>query len=438
MKRAAVVLNVFAMAAVLALAAVAVLWCDRHAPTRDLSRAASNSLSTASIGVLELIGQPIEAIAFVPEQASLRRALDEFFARYRRHHPAFTLRFSDPRLDPEAARRYGAGLGEIVFVVEERFERITRLDESSVTNALAALARRGDRFIAVLAHNGERRIARAANHDLSRWAEHLETRGLALRETGPEQPLPDNAAAVLIASPASAYSAPERAHIEAYIAGGGNLLWLMEPEQAAALDALAASLGVTRLPGTIVDPVGLTRFRNPAYAVAIDPEVHPLTAGFGDTVALPYAGALLATPNAGWTAAPLLRTGDEAWTETGAFEGNVGFDADDEVRGSLILALALTRPRADGGEQRLVMIGDGDFLSNTYVDNLGNRDFGRRVLEWLAADDALIDIAVAGIADKHLDLVMWQRMTIFFVFAALIPLFLFANGCLHWWRRRRA
>ena len=41
------------------------------------------------------------------------------------------------------------------------------------------------------------------------------------------------------------------------------------------------------------------------------------------------------------------------------------------------------------------MIGDGDFLSNTFLGNGGNREFGERVFDWLLGDDKLVEPAAA-------------------------------------------
>ena len=57
------------------------------------------------------------------------------------------------------------------------------------------------------------------------------------------------------------------------------------------------------------------------------------------------------------------------------------------MRGPLDLGFALSRlsPRPDRREQRAVVIGDGDFLSNRFLGNGGNRELGQRVFNWLLA-----------------------------------------------------
>lgn len=413
---------------------------DQHNVVVDVSRDARNSLDPKSARVLAMLPEPLEAVALVPDQPAIRTAVRDFYARYQRLKPNLSLRFLDPRADDTAPEVRRGRMGEILLQYGERFERVNELTESATTNGLARLARSGDRYVVFLVSHGERRITRQANHDLSLFVAELEQRGLRSREyaLGRAQDIPDNTAVLVLASPAVAYAASEIAEIERYVARDGNLLWLTEPDAKAELVPLERGIGFERLPGTIVDPVGLTKFKNPAYGVALDPVKHPVLAGFDQTIVFPYATALLPKPNIDWQVITLAHTGGDAWNETGTFAGNVGFDGPEEVQGEMKLALAFTKPRADGGEQRVVVIGDGDFLSNSFAGNLGNMEFGRRVLEWLASGDALLDIALPAVPDETLDLALWQRVTIFLFFGIGLPLALGSNAVLLWWRRRHA
>lgn len=413
---------------------------DWHASITDLTRNGRHSLHEKSVAILDLLSGPVMITAFVPDDPDLNARLEQFFASYRRHKPNLYLDFTDPRLAVDSAQARGAKLGEVLFEYQGRSERLARLSESEVSTALARLARGADRWITFLANNGERRVARKANDDLTRFAELLKQRGLRVREyTLGKSAIPDNTAVLVLASPSVAYLATEIEEIIGFVAAGGNLLWLTEPDAPASLGALEQVLGVKPYLGTIVDPVGLTKFRNLAYAVAVQQPEHPILEGFNQTVVFPFAAALAARSDTGWTVATLAHSEHAAWTETGRSETNVSFDAPDEVHGPLKLALALSRSSpATGAEQRMIVIGDGDFLSNRYVENVGNLEFGRRVLEWLARDDALIDIMVPEILDADLSLELWQRLTIFLFFGVGLPFVLALNGGLLWWRQRRA
>ena len=85
----------------------------------------------------------------------------------------------------------------------------------------------------------------------------------------------------------------------------------------------------------------------------------------------------------------------------------------------------------------MVVIGDGDFLSNSFLGNGGNRALGERVFDWLLGDDALVDLPPRGAPDRIMVLSqgMLNMLTVGFLF--VLPLLLFAIGATITWRRRR-
>jgi ABC-type uncharacterized transport system involved in gliding motility auxiliary subunit len=102
--------------------------------------------------------------------------------------------------------------------------------------------------------------------------------------------------------------------------------------------------------------------------------------------------------------------------------------------------VALTRlsPSPDKREQRVVAIGDGDFLSNSFLGNGGNRELGQRVFDWLLGDDALIEIPDKSARDRQLTLSTGALASISIGFLFALPAALLLAGAAIWWRRRRA
>jgi len=49
----------------------------------------------------------------------------------------------------------------------------------------------------------------------------------------------------------------------------------------------------------------------------------------------------------------------------------------------------LTRTINETTQQRIVVVGDGDFLSNAYLGNVGNLDMGLKMVSWLIHEDRL-------------------------------------------------
>ena len=98
--------------------------------------------------------------------------------------------------------------------------------------------------------------------------------------------------------------------------------------------------------------------------------------------------------------------------------------------------LYLPRENPLGGMIRFI-IGDGDFLSNTYLGNPGNLDLGLNVVRWLSHDDASIDIQVKSAPDTTLVLGNIARAVIAIGFLIGLPLLLLLTGIIIWLRRRR-
>jgi ABC-type uncharacterized transport system involved in gliding motility auxiliary subunit len=212
---------------------------------------------------------------------------------------------------------------------------------------------------------------------------------------------------------------------------------------------LAALLGVAPLPGIVVDAdTPRLGINHPAFIPIADYGPHPITMPLRSPALLPEAIALDIQPLAGWQTAVLLESQSSSWTETGSLEGRVQFDHDTAERsGPLTVGLALFRPQpgkpAASGEsrdvawQRLVIIGDGDFLSNTYLGNGANLELGLNIFNWLVLDEALITLPSRTAPDPSLDLSEGALAFLAALFLVILPVGFMVNGWLIWFRRGR-
>ena len=89
-------------------------------------------------------------------------------------------------------------------------------------------------------------------------------------------------------------------------------------------------------------------------------------------------------------------------------------------------------------EQRVIIVGEGDFLSNAFLGFGGNLDLGVKIMNWLTADDTFINIPSKTIVDLNLELSpnAVNRLGAFFLL--MLPLGLFSTGISIWLRRRKA
>ncbi len=231
----------------------------------------------------------------------------------------------------------------------------------------------------------------------------------------------------------------ELAQVKQYLAGGRNLLLLLEPDNLAAQQPLLDLLGIKRLPGTIVDAnVRQLGIDNPAIALVSNYPAHAASRGFDLLSLFPHAAALAITASDAWHSTPLLQTQSRSWNETGPLKGEIQRNPElGELSGPLTIGYALSSQGQDR-EQRIVVIGDGDFLSNSYLMNAGNQDLGLSLVRWLAADDRMIGIPPNELQDRTLHLSPLLTGVIGLGWLLVIPSLLLITGGIISWRRNRA
>jgi ABC-type uncharacterized transport system involved in gliding motility auxiliary subunit len=320
-----------------------------------------------------------------------------------------------------------------------RKENLSQLSEEAFTNTLARLGRGGERWVVFVSGHGERSPVAQANHDLSSWAGQLAKRGLKTRSIalGGNTAVPQNTSVLVIASPRVKFLAAEIKQIEQYLARGGNLLWLADPGPLQGLERVAESLGVEFQRGVVVDPASPSLTGSAANFIVVSRfGAHPAVQGFELMTLFPEVAALSVQPSKGWEQQVIIETAPSAWLETGASTGQLRFDPGQDMRGPLNIAVALTRKQEDR-EQRVAVIGDGDFLSNSFLGNGGNLELGMNLVNWLGSDDAYINVPVRIAPDLSLTLSRNAQIGIVLGFLVVLPVGLFASGIVIWWRRRK-
>jgi len=439
--------------ALLLLAATLVAFLStRFSFETDVSYAKRSSLSEASIQLLKTMEAPVEVISYAQRDGEVRAVIADFIQRYRRVKPDLTLRFIDPDADPGAMRAQGVQVnGELEIHYGDRNERLKVLSEAEFSNALLRLTRIEERMVAFLEGEGERQAQGKANADLGQFMALLGEQGvrsvpLPLANMGK---VPENTALLVIANPQVKLSPANVAVLVDYVERGGNLLWLTEPNEQAGLEPLADALSIRVLAGTVVDGGGQAfGISDPSFVALSHYPEHAITHDFALSALFPQPAALAQLANPRWRLQSLLQSSDKSWNETGHIpkagepEGAVRFDASEgEISGPLDLGFALSRlsPRPDRQEQRVVVIGDGDFLSNSFLGNGGNRELGQRVFNWLLNDDALITIPERTAPDRELKISQNILSVMSLVFLLGIPLLLVTiAGFIRWQRRKHA
>lgn len=431
--------NIFFVTVFLVFIAMLAWLGERYNVSSDWTKNSRNTLSDSSIALLEKIDGPISITSFIRRNEQI----ENFVQRYQHYKKDISLNFIDPDIEPQLARENGVRVkGELVLRYGERRENLQTLSEQAMTNALQRLARNADRFIVFLEGHGERSPRGRANHDLSDWTTQLESRGINTQtiNLGVTQLIPDNASALVIASPQVDLLPGESSIISDYLSKGGNLLWLSDPGEAHGLGVLAEQLGIEFHPGMVVDPttqrLGLN---DPRITIIAEYGTQAVTNNFSNLTLFPQASAIELIEGSEWQADPFLITAPDSWSETGELQGELALDAGEDIPGPLNIGVILTRNSTAETplEQRVIVIGDGDFLSNQYLGNAGNQELGLNLANWLSRDDAFINIPAKTSTDLSLEFSPSTAGIIGLIFI-LLPLLLLATGFIIWQRRRRA
>ncbi|MDQ7090715.1 MAG: Gldg family protein [Methylococcales bacterium] len=426
----------------LALLSSVALLTHQYQAEMDVTLNARNTLSAASFKLLKTLDEPITVTAYIASGLPIRQQIAQLIKRYQNYKTNISLSFIDPKQDIEASKRLNIGSqGLIVVTYKQRMEKIAFLNESSFTNALLQLSQDSQRWVSFLAGHGERAPNGKANFDFGRFSQELARRHINAQTLNLAQmsKIPDNTALLVLTAPRVALLAGEITLIKDYIEQGGNLLILTEPDNPY-FGAFEQHLGVTKVSGIVVDTGSrLYGIDDPSFVLVSRYNRHPVTKGMQSMTVFPVTAALTITKKTDFSVEPILKTIEQAWTEQDEIKGEIKFDKNtEEVTGILPIGMALTRNLTKGTQQRIIIIGDGDFLSNTFLGNVGNLNLGLRLFNWLIHDDQFIDIPVKIAHDKSLHLTTLSIALMGFGFLFVIPLSLVATGFFIWYKRKHA
>ncbi len=412
----------------------------------DVASSARQPLPEATATLLQRVEEPLVVSAFVRPDDVLEGHVRQLVERFRRHQPRIELRMINPDARPDLVRELGVtGHGELLLEYGGRQEQVGVPSEPRLSAALQRLLERRDQPLLYLTGHGERDLQGEGNHDLGAFGEYLSERGHQLQAIQPAgvPRLPLSSEALVIAGPRSDWVTDARAMITAYLDDGGNLLWLVDDDDDERLAFLVEYLGLQILPGQVVEPRAeeLLGVDDPRLLVVDDYAGHPALRTVQGVSLLSGARALdvaADTDDGDWQVEVLMRSESRHWNETGELSAPQLDEAAGEQKGPLMLGLSLRRPYPDGqGEQRVVVMGDGDFLSNAYIGNGANLALGLALVDWLSAADTEGLLAGQAAPDQRLRLTRTGLVVMGFGLLLGLPALCLLLAAALWWRRRR-
>ncbi|HSI38812.1 MAG TPA: GldG family protein [Methylotenera sp.] len=428
---------------------------SQYRVSRDITQANRNILTQGSVNVLKQMKEPVNITVFATKDDAsggdnFRKGMIDFMARYQREKKNISLTFINPSEEPKMAQDAGIKSdGEVIVEYQKRTEHITPpIAEQEMTNLLVRLSRTNQQAVMYLDGHGERNLLGIKNHDIGEFGKQLEAKGFkfANPDLTIAQAVPSNGAMLVIASPQVDVSDVEAKKIKAYLEGGGNLLWLLDDDNLRGLKEVADYLGLQVSPGIALDMASAQYGADARVSFASLYGEHPITTNFMLRTLFPEAHQVTAqgTDENGWTVSNLVEVAPNGWLASKKLvkDAKPAFDEKSDKRGPINIGVALERVYGKKG-QRVVVMGNANFLSNTFITNGGNLDLGVNIVNWLAGDDKLITIQPMPLKDINVSIpdtstariVAW---TVFHGFQYFIPLGFMIAGFYFWWKRRKA
>lgn len=413
---------------------------------RDITQSSRNTLTEGSVNVLKQMKGPVNISVYASNDDAYRKGIVDFVSRYQRAKPDITFKFVNPAENPKQAQEAGVRAeGEFIVEYKSKNEHLLPpIVEQDMTNLLVRLSREKSRNVMFLDGHGERRLNGLKNFDLGEFGKQLEKKGFKL--SNPDLTLspdvPSNGAMLVIASPQVDIPEIEVNKIKKYIADGGNLFWLIDQDAMHNLGPIAEQLGLQLTPGIVVDPMAAQYGGDYKMAFAVQYGDHPITQSFSLRTLFPLARQIDSNgQDRGWTVSHLVDVAATGWLETSPIEGTPKFDAKTDIGGPINIAIALER-KIENKDQRVVVVGSGSFLANTFVGNGGNLDLGINMVNWLAGDDNLITIQPRPLKDVNITIPSdptskLTAIAIFFGFRLGLPIILLITGVVIWLKRRK-
>lgn len=422
---------------------------------KDITQANRNILTQGSVNVIKQMKAPINITVYATKDDAssgdtFRKGIVDFFARYQREKKNIHLTFINPSEEPKLAQDAGVKTdGEVVIEYQKRVEHIVPpFAEQEVTNLLVRLSRTNQQAVMYLDGHGERNLIGVKNHDIGEFGKQLEAKGFkfANPDLTIAPAVPSNGAMLVIASPQVDVSEIEAKKIKAYLEAGGNLLWLLDDDNLRGLKEVADYLGMQVSPGIALDMASAQYGADARVAFASLYGEHAITKNFMLRTLFPEAHEVTAkgTDENGWKVSNLVEVAPNGWLTSAklAKDAKPKFNEATDKRGPISIGVALERVYGKKG-QRVVVMGNANFLSNTFITNGGNLDFGVNIINWLAGDDSLITIQPMPLKDINVSIPdtkmgVVTAWTVFHGFQYFIPFGFLIAGILLWWKRRRA
>ncbi|MFB6276796.1 MAG: GldG family protein [Halothece sp.] len=324
----------------------------RYGKTIDLTENNLFTLAPQSQQLVEQLEKPLTVVVFeYPPSQKNERLLEN----YQKYSQNFKFKFIDPQTNIAKVKEFGVqSYGEVYLQYGQETQFVQNVSETQslsevkLTSAIQKIQRDRVSFVYILQGHGEPPLGEVQG-GLSQAVASLEEQGYKVQpfNFAKETNLPDSPNSVLmIASPKRELLPGEVESIQKYLAGGGKVLLLLDPDSNSGLDPIFETWGIQLDNRVIVDASGQGKVLgfNPATALVTRYGNHPITNPFGNGISIyPVSRPVDFVETEGVKGTPLAFSNKESWAESNLTQENLEYNAERDRAGPLVLSFALDR-----------------------------------------------------------------------------------------------
>jgi len=302
-------------------------------------------------------------------------------------------------------------------------------DEAEITAAIKRLTIKVPKLVFITGNNersadkkGDRNYELITNARKNRTA--LINQGFDVANVNlDKEDIPEDAAVLILADPTTELTMLAQQKIKGYLNDGGNMMVTGEPGRQTLVNPVLENVGVRMQEGMLVNS-SKDYTPDQIFAASKDGGMHVFT---------PTASALIYNNAAGFKAYSLLVSPAQGWNKQGIVDLTSTDVKYNELAGDKkgVFPVVLTLRRGiNGKEQRILVSGDADFMSNaTLIAGKGaNKNFVKSIFKWFSGNEFPIDVSRPRNTDDAVLLKRKEISTLKMVLLGGIPGLIIALG----------
>jgi ABC-type uncharacterized transport system involved in gliding motility auxiliary subunit len=435
------------------------------------------ALSEKTINLLSELEQSVEVTVLFQKEHKLYMDVENLLEEYRYQSRNINVEWVDPARDlartEKLVEKYGLTEAQVVvFDIDGKYKVVHEVDiadyqmlqgrreptisafkgEQAFSSAVQGLVQGETPAVYFLVGHGERsvteydQISGYSSIGTLIFNDNLEIKELMLSA---DNPIPDDAAALIIAGPSKVMSTTEAEMVEDYLNRSGRVMILLDALKETGLEEMLRRWGVALRDDFVLDPENTLKGSDVYIRTYYE---HPITmrmSGAGARFHLPRSVEPVMEEDGNAesgdrpTVMQLAMTSERSWSETQVEDSPAKYDENTaDLKGSFSLAVAVERGAIEEvldvqiRPSRMVVFGDSDFVSNGALTG-GDQDLFMSALNWLLDREELMAIAPKPIEQIKLSLTQKQLNHLFWINVAGIPSIAGVAGLMMWLRRRK-